>query len=276
MSLLSNSGLLVQLLHRHRAHRRRTEPTAHERNVAVMEAAHILHLAPVPESFLPLSSLTPSSPLPPILFSASVHQDLLANELAFFDATHLSITEFTLLHAHVHHRFLTSRSHSNSTSPHVLPMPTELGTSDQLLLWLFYLLGDRNAQLSLQFQHLHRTTIYHIVDHVTLCMNEALDDMIAWPSSDERQLLHGRMSVCSGAVAVLDGTHCPIQAPTHFNYTYYSGYKCKHTQNYLVCVNVLGMVLYIDGPHVGRKNDREDYKNSDLFNNSGSYLDRDE
>lgn len=81
---------------------------------------------------------------------------------------------------------------------------------------------------------------YHLpryVDHVSVCINEALEDMVAWPSSEERKQLHNRMSVCSGAVAVLDGTHCSIHAPVRLGNLHYSGYKCDHTQNYLVCVN---------------------------------------
>ena len=84
------------------------------------------------------------------------------------------------------------------------------------------------------------------------------------------------MSVCTGGVAVLDGTHCPIQAPSQLNNLYYSGYKCKHTQNYLVCVNYMGMILCVDGPHVGRANDRQDYKQSELFNNHSEFVSDDE
>ena len=100
------------------------------------------------------------------------------------------------------------------------------------------------SHLCVDFNPLHRTTLYRIVDHVTFCMNEALDDMISWPSSEMRQQWHGRMSVCTGGVAVLDGTHCPIQAPSQLSNLYYSGYKCKHTQNYLCCVNYMGIIVY--------------------------------
>ena len=155
-------------------------------------------------------------------------------------------------------------------------MPTQLTTSDQLLLWLFYLAGNRIPHLSLYFNHLHRSTLHRIIDHVTFCINERLNDMIQWPTSEERQSLHGMMSVCRTAVAVLDGTHCPIQAPSEFTYTYYSGYKHEHTQNYLVCVNYIGMVLSVEGPYEGRHNDRYCFTHSSLCNNKADYLNDDE
>ena len=222
------------------------------------------------------SRLSPSSPPPLVDFSSAVHRDLLSDPAAFIDTARLSVAEFTLLHAHIHQYLLRPRTYPNAPTPHSHSMPTELTSSDQLLLWLFYLAGDRASQLSLHFSHLHVSTVYRIIDHVTFSINTALDDMIAWPSSGEREILHGRLSVCDGAVAVLDGTHCPIQAPTHYSNTYYSGYKCKHTQNYLVLVDWLGMVLHIDGPHAGRENDRADYKASELFTDPGKYVHPDE
>ena len=58
----------------------------------------------------------------------------------------------------------------------------------------------------------------------------------------------------------------------YFNYTYFSGYKHKHTQNYLVCVNYLGMILHIDGPFPRRPNDRKSYNMSDFSLNQANYL----
>ena len=82
--------------------------------------------------------------------------------------------------------------------------------------------------------------------------------------------------MCRTAVAVLDGTHCPIQAPSELTYTYYSGYKHEHTQNYLVCVSYTGMVVFIEGPYEGRHNDRFCYKMSSLCTNKADYLHDDE
>ena len=276
MSLTLNNPLPLPLLTHYLARRHRDQPTLHERNVALLQAAHVRQLEPVPAGWATRSGLTPTAPLPTIAFSSAAHRQMLANPSEFYAATTVTVDEFILLHAHIHQRVGQPRTHPKSTSVHSHSMPTQLTTSDQLLLWLFYCSGDRNAVLCVDFKHLHRTTIFRYVDHVSNCMNEALEDMVAWPSSEDRQQLHNRMSVCSGAVAVLDGTHCPIDAPAHLGNLHYSGYKCKHTQNYLVCVNYLGLVLSIEGPYVGRDNDREDYKHSDLFNNWQQYVDNDE
>ena len=256
--------------------RDRPQPTSHERNVAFLEAVHLRHLTPVPSSFLPRCGLTPSFPPPPVHFSSHVFSDLANDDAEFFINTHLSFTEFTLLHTYLHSALLTSRNHSNNTSEHLHLMPTILTPADQLLLWLFHFSGDRSTQLALHFGHIHPTTVFRYIDHVSYCMNDALSTSISWPTAEERQLLHGRMSVCETAVAVLDGTHCAIEAPQQLYNSFFSGYKHKHTQNYLACVNYMGMIIHVDGPHPGRLNDREVYNNSDLCLNQGQYLSGDE
>ena len=188
----------------------------------------------------------------------------------------MSLAEFTLLHTYLHDSLLQTRTHRKTESPHLHPMPTHLTTSDQLLLWLFHLAADRTSQLALYFGHLHPSTILRYIDHVSYCINDVLATSISWPTASERLLLHGMMSVNGSAVAVLDGTHCQVQAPSEYNNTYYSGYKHKHTQNYLVCVNYMGMILSVDGPHPGRMNDRAVYNLSDLCLNPGKYLSGDE
>ena len=62
----------------------------------------------------------------------------------------------------------------------------------------------------------------------------------------------------------MDGTHCRVSVPSNYteeNSTY-SGYKKYHTQNYLICVNALRLIIYIDGPHGGRQTDRKIFKKS--------------
>ena len=272
MSSRSKIDFLTTVVPAYLASRDRKQPTSHENNVAVLESLHIRCLSPVPESFMARCGLTPSFPPQPVHFSSSTHTELANNPADFFHNTHLSITEFTLLHTYLHDSLISTRTHRTSTSPHLHPMPTHLTTSDQLLLWLFYLAADRTTQLSLYFGHLHKSTIFRYIDHVTYCINDVLSSSLSWPSANERVLLHGMMSVHGSAVAKLDGTHCQVQAPSEYNYSYYSGYKHKHTQNYLVCVNYMGMILSVDGPYPGRSNDREVYNMSDLCRHPDRYL----
>ena len=250
--------------------------TAHEKNVARFDALHIRHLSPFPDAFLPRCRLTPSFPLHPVRFTNSAHVALANDEKQFFDLTHLSFTEFTLLHTYLYNTLLTSHKHSNSTSAHLHTMPTHLTTSDQLLLWLFHLCGDRTSQLVMHFDYLHRSTLLRYIDHVSWCMNEVLHNCISWPTSAEKEALYGKMSIHQHAIAVLDGTHCRTQAPEQLNNTYYSGYKHTHTQNYLCCVDYMGMIIHIEGPFPGRPNDRACYNRSDLSLNQQKYLSGDE
>jgi hypothetical protein len=106
------------------------------------------------------------------------------------------------------------------------------------------------------FGHLHVSTLYRTVDHVTHCINTVLGDLIHWPSAKERKDMYGWLAVCDKAIAILDGTHCEIEKPSENQREYHSYYKHKHTQNYLVCVNPFALVIYVDGPYPGRGNDR--------------------
>ena len=95
-----------------------------------------------------------------------------------------------------------------------------------------------------------------MIDHVTSSINDTLAHVIHWPTADDRKALHGWVAVCDKAIAYLDGTHLPISRPTTKPAAYWSSYKSKYTQNYLVCVNVFALITYIDGPFPGRGNDR--------------------
>ena len=128
----------------------------------------------------------------------------------------------------------------------------------------------------MQFQRLDPSTIFRYLDHVTKCINEALADCVSWPAPAEREALYGMMSVHEHAKAVLDGTHCEIQAPRELDNLYYSGYKHKHTQNYLCCVDDMGMVLHVEGPQEGRPNERAFYNQSDLKLKQSDFLSGDE
>ena len=244
----------------------------HAEHIAFLERSRLLHKNPLPSSALATSRLSPPCPLPPVHFSQQLHRDMASDEDEFFRAAHISLAEFTLLHAYLYNAILASQNHRETASPHVHLVESQLTPADQLLLWLFHLAGDRTVQLSSQFGHHHPSTVFRYVDHITFCINTVLVDIIAWPTAEQRRLMYGMMSVCHEAVAVLDGTHCAVQAPSALNNTYYSGYKHKHTNNYLVCVDYLGVILSVEGAYPGRTNDREVYNGCDLNLNINQYL----
>jgi hypothetical protein len=246
--------------------------TDHEETIALLDSLHLRHLTPLPIPSSNSGELSNIPPHPSFLFTDSSLQQLWDDPLKFIETTHLSKTEFLLLHCHLKESILSSRSHLISDSPHHHNMPTVLSSYEQLLLWVFHISGDRTQSLSLHFRLLHTSTIFRIVDHISWCFNTVFSDIISWPTAEQRQGLYGMFSVAEKAVAVLDGTHCPIQKPEDDQGEYYSGYKCRHTQNYLVCTDVLGVIVYVQGPFPGSENDRAVYKKSDLYNNNSNYL----
>ena len=72
-------SLPVPLLHAYLSLRDHDGPTHHKRNLALLDAAHILHLLPVPDSALTSSRLLPSSPPPTVHFSSVAHRLLFTN-----------------------------------------------------------------------------------------------------------------------------------------------------------------------------------------------------
>ena len=231
MSSTSDSTFFATIVPAYQSVRDRLQRTSHERNAAFLESHHLRTLNPTPITAVASSSLLPSFASPLITFSSPLHHQLAESAAEFLAAAHVSFAEFTLLHTYLHPSLIRSHNHADTSPGHVHLMPTALTSADQLLLWLFHLAGDRAITLQLQFGHHHPSTIFRYIDHVNFCVNAALSTSISWPTAEERQMRYGMMSVCRTAVAVLDGTHCPVQAPAQYNNVYYSGYKCKHTQN---------------------------------------------
>jgi hypothetical protein len=183
-------------------------------------------------------------------------KSVLADEDKFFDKHRLTVTEFLLLLSCVKPAIERTREKSTVASHHSSHAHTKLNAGEQLLLWLYWTSGCPLSLVTDLFGNLHETTLYRMVDHVTLCINSVLGDTVQWPTAEERRGLYGYLSVCDKAVAILDGTHCEIKKPTENQRMFHSGHKHKHTQNYLVCVNAFAHIIYVDGPYPGRANDR--------------------
>ena len=87
-------------------------------------------------------------------------------------------------------------------------------------------------------------------------MLDAWVDEVSWPDAEERRLLYGFFTCYEKAVGVLDGTHCQISVPYFKEERSLSSYKKFHTQNYMICADALGFVIYTAGPFEGMANDR--------------------
>lgn len=199
-------------------------------------------------------------------------RSVLQDETVFFDTHRISVTEFLLLHAILEPTIgMTRPSHTDTThaSPHA---HTKLNAAEQLLLWLYWTKGTPISTLPDLFGLLHPTTLTRCIDHVTSCIITILSHVIHWPTAEERKDLYGWVAVCDKAVAYLDGTHIPISRPTRSPAAYWSSYKSKYTQNYLVCVNAFALVTYIDGPYPGRGNDRGAFNQCTLATDYADYV----
>jgi hypothetical protein len=236
----------------------------HEKNVEFLNSLGLRNLSPLPTTPAQEGEAGAASSSTELVSSIEAVQALFDDPKEFLDTTLLSTSEFLLLHSYLEEEITSSRSHRRSASHHQHQRSTRLTSMEQLLLWVLYLADTGMKAMKLVFGSLHKATIYRIADHVTWCVNSVFNYLIAWPTPAERQSLYGLFSICDTAVAVMDGTHCEISKPTYDQMVLYSGYKHKHTQNYLVCVNVLGMVIHVEGPFDGRHNDRHVYNKSEI------------
>ena len=199
-------------------------------------------------------------------------RSVLADETVFFDKHRMSVTEFLLLLALLEPMIGLTR-HSDIEPTHETPhLHTKLNPAEQLLLWLYWIKGTPLSALTDLFGRLHNNTLTRCVDHVTRCINTTLEHVISWPAPEDRKSLHGWVAVCDKAVAFLDGTHLPISRPNDHPAAYWSTYKSKYTQNYLVCVNPFALITYVDGPFPGRGNDRGAFNQCTLASNHTQYV----
>ena len=187
--------------------------------------------------------------LPPNIFL-----NLVRDPVRFKRMTRVSVVEFIILYREL--------------KPYIArPLPVKrkrgfrhrtrsLHSVDQFLLWMWHSDGSNADLLGFLFNGISKWTATRIADHVTQAVLDAWADEVAWPDADERQLLYGWFSSCEKAVGVLDGTHCQISVPYFKEQRSMSGYKKLHTQNYIICADALGFVIYTAGPFAGMDNDR--------------------
>ena len=186
--------------------------------------------------------------------SPSAFQLLSRNPARFERITRLSMTEFLSLYleleAHIRQPYTCYSEPSHARSSR------RLHPVDQLLLWVWHSDGNDPDLIGIIFNDVSHRTANRVADHVTEAINSAWVDEVHWPDAEERRSLYGFFSSCPTAVGVLDGTHCQIQVPAVNEGHYYSAYKNFHTQNWLICADALGFVIWTAGPFAGHDNDR--------------------
>ena len=182
-------------------------------------------------------------------------QQLFSQPDSFRYLAMLSITEFFLLHSELAEAIAGPRSMREDEAAHSHLMPTKLNTVEQPLMWLVYMESLDVKPLTWIFGLLPLNTFYRYFDHVTACVNTALEHVVRWPTPEERRCLYGYFSLYDKIVAVLDGTMCEINEPHDDPGSYWSGYKHMNAQNYLCYVNIFGIILKVEGSFPGRPND---------------------
>jgi hypothetical protein len=176
------------------------------------------------------------------------------NPSRFERLTRFSVAEFITLYKELESFIL--RPYSFYSEPAQVSKRRRLHPIDQLLLWLWYGDGNDPDLLGVLFNDISRRSADRVADHVTEAVNDAWAGEVTWPDGDERRALYGFFSSCEKAVGVLDGTHCQIEVPAWEEGKYHSAYKNFHTQNYLICADALGFVIWTAGPFGGHDPDR--------------------
>lgn len=246
--------------------------TEEEENKLVLEEIGLLHLQPVSDLAQQLTHHIDRS-LSTNHYTQNASLIPLFNDPSkFYHTTRITITEFIFIHDALFDTIISNRNNHQSSSYDSQHSHPRLTPAEQLLLWMCHVVGSPTPMLELIFSHLNYSTIHRYADHITWCINTRWEHMIQWPDADERLALHGTLSLCDNAIAVLDGTHCPLNKLSYDEEKYYSAYKGYHSQNFLVAVNPFAMIIYVDGPYPGRRNDRGVYNQSELGRNPSNFV----
>lgn len=200
----------------------------------------------------------------------------------FYRVTNMTPHEFVklcnLLNPHYLNNPLTGGSNSSSNNNgnnNINPKPWQrrLCVFDALLLYMMVLDGVGMDYIGIIWD-CNAATVFEYSEFMAELVNADLDNDLQWPSPLERKNRYNTMACYEKAIAIIDGTHCQIRRPvdTEDDTGYYSGYKHRHTQNYLIIVDAYGFILYLDGPFPGSVVDITACRITDLFLNINNYL----
>lgn len=247
--------------------------TAHQKNKQLLDNMQLLHLQPIPNTEHVQYSLPTLPSLIAAITSLLPLQTLLRDHSKFYRHTRLNVIEFLILHQQLEDSLRNARATRESpshTAPHITSR--RLTSAEQLLMWMMAVHGEGLTSLELLYHDIDSTTVFRNVDHVTRCINTHFERQIAWPDASERKRLYGLFSVCDTVIAAMDGTHCEIERPAYESSKFWNGHKKKHTQNYIVCVNVFGVVVFVSGPYAGAWNDRGCYNQCRVATDTAEFV----
>ena len=197
----------------------------HERRMHMLADLRLLPMQYVPDAAMPSVVDASGSSDPASLVRHVVLQDVLRDGRRFVETYAMTVAEFVILHARLQPGINSVRQNSRGTGIDHAHSHALLTSAEQLIVWLEYIKGARNASERLLLSGLDRTTIDRYVDHVTGAVNGTFERLIQWPDAAERANLHDSFGVATGVIGVLDGTHCEIDKPKHDAQLYCAGQK---------------------------------------------------
>ena len=252
--LLISQSLAAAVTAMYHSHMLRSPLLPHYKRRLILQKLNILQLPHIPtadscsESEEYLNRLATQHPPPNVLLRLIQQPD------RFERMTRLSVVEFIILYKELKPFIIRSLSIKLEGTYHT--RARSLHSADELLLWMWHCDGTKADVLGFLFNGISRWTATRIADHVTTAVLDAWGEEVSWPDAEERRLLYGFFTCDEKAVGVLDGTHCQISVPYFKEDRSMSGYKKFHTQNYIICADALGFVIYTAGPFEGMANDR--------------------
>ena len=171
--------------------------------------------------------------------------------------------------------YVSNNSNSNDVIRDVNTRPSKrkLNIFDAMLLYMMVMDGVGFDYIGIIFD-CHVSTVFDYAEFMAELVNSDLENDLKWPSAPERKNRYGTMECYDKAIAIIDGTHCQIKRPIDIGdeNDYFSGYKHRHTQNFLIIVDAYGFILYLDGPYPGSVVDITACRVTDLFRNINNYL----
>lgn len=209
----------------------------------------------------------------------SVCYGILMNGPKFYRVTNMSPMEYVELCNIIKYDYCTKpismRKNEDDLEELINSRPTRrlFNVYDAVLLYLMVLDGVGFDYIGIIFK-CSVATVFEYAEFIAELINSDLENDLKWPSASERKNRYGTIACYEKAIAIIDGTHCQIRRPVDIEQenAHYSGYKCHHTQNYLVVVDAFGFILYLDGPFPGRTVDITACRDTDMFQNINNYL----
>lgn len=149
----------------------------------------------------------------------------------------------------------------------------------RLLYVLSWMTGGEKIMRDEFHWQVPKSTLHRDLRHILGAIVEGLDTMIRWPDAVERhRLANERDGVFHNTIGYVDVQEHQIQRSKdpQIEYETFSGKKKVNTRKTLSVIDRNGYFRYVAHGWGGRTNDRDCYRGSELYLESGKYFSADE